>query len=366
MLSNQNYHTLLNFIYDIPTNNEGFLRNILRLFDAHFGVHVSFILIAPEASQAPKGADYRYIVQNMSPAHVKLYFSEYFQFDVFSDWSQKQKNNVVSLPHLNATTQAAYGQYLTSLGIASQVLIFLRHEEKILATISLFRSINEGDFTPEELQMFSFLERLITKQYLQIMSLHRATFLLDNFDSYFANLDVGVALLDSNNQILKANQAFSAYAQYIMEHGPIKDNIVTSGTVDISPAYLCAQKVVNYFGHHIITNPQDIKINCLLYRFQFHTNSIYYQSRANINSVEYQHLTFLTRQEKIESSELRSAFQHLTSRELVVISYLASGMSNAEIAEAMSISQFTVKTHLQNIYSKCNVSGRAELISQMN
>ena len=370
MLTSQNYHTLLKFAYDIPTESDGFFRNILRLFEVHFGVRVSLLLTCPVAARdcIPQWEEYRYIVRNLLPAIVKTYFSKFFQSDAFSQWIQTQHENVVSLTTLlseEQRAQSAYLQYLHSLGITSQAFIFLEWEQHTYAAISLFRHEDEGDFTPEELQMFSILARLITKQYLQTLSQNQATFLLHHFDSYFSNLDLGVALLNSHNQILIANQAFSEYSQYIISHGPINDDIVTSGTVNSSPAYLSGQKLVNYYGHHIITNPQKIKIECLLYRYQFHTKSIHYQSGADLNSVEYQHLTFLTRQEKIESPALRTALKHLTSRELVVVSNLASGMSNAEIAEAMSISQFTVKTHLQNIYSKCNVSGRSELISQL-
>jgi len=52
---------------------------------------------------------------------------------------------------------------------------------------------------------------------------------------------------------------------------------------------------------------------------------------------------------------------HLTSRERDVVGGIASGFSNREIAEKLSISEQTVKHHLRNIFDKTGVSNRLEL-----
>lgn len=53
-------------------------------------------------------------------------------------------------------------------------------------------------------------------------------------------------------------------------------------------------------------------------------------------------------------------FYALTEREREILRCLNSGMSRAEIAEALSVSQNTVKTHLKNVYAKLGVHSRAE------
>jgi len=55
----------------------------------------------------------------------------------------------------------------------------------------------------------------------------------------------------------------------------------------------------------------------------------------------------------------------LTVREQEVLQLILSGKSNREIAEALFISESTVKTHTRNIFSKYDVSSRAELISTL-
>ncbi len=52
----------------------------------------------------------------------------------------------------------------------------------------------------------------------------------------------------------------------------------------------------------------------------------------------------------------------LTRRELDVLSQLVEGLSNPEIADVLSISRSTVKTHVSNILDKLHVSSRVEAV----
>ncbi len=55
--------------------------------------------------------------------------------------------------------------------------------------------------------------------------------------------------------------------------------------------------------------------------------------------------------------------QDLTPREREVLALLVKGLSNAEIAERLSISESTVKFHVSNILSKLHASSRGEAIA---
>jgi DNA-binding CsgD family transcriptional regulator len=52
----------------------------------------------------------------------------------------------------------------------------------------------------------------------------------------------------------------------------------------------------------------------------------------------------------------------LTDREKEVLSQVARGRSNAEIAEALHISPATAKTHLNRLFSKLGARDRAQLV----
>ncbi len=61
-----------------------------------------------------------------------------------------------------------------------------------------------------------------------------------------------------------------------------------------------------------------------------------------------------------QQKESDSAPSNLTPRELDVLSHIAQGQSNREIAIALSISEKTVKTHVGNILSKLHLSDRTQ------
>ncbi|WP_379154650.1 response regulator [Paenibacillus sp. sgz5001063] len=60
------------------------------------------------------------------------------------------------------------------------------------------------------------------------------------------------------------------------------------------------------------------------------------------------------------SSALKSNEYGLSARELEVLHKLASGLRNQDIAEALFLSEGTVKNYISTIYSKLQVKGRRE------
>jgi two-component system NarL family response regulator len=55
--------------------------------------------------------------------------------------------------------------------------------------------------------------------------------------------------------------------------------------------------------------------------------------------------------------------ESLTDRELEVLTLVARGMSNKEIATSLAISETTVKTHLRSVFAKLRVLSRTEAIA---
>lgn len=68
-------------------------------------------------------------------------------------------------------------------------------------------------------------------------------------------------------------------------------------------------------------------------------------------------MQFFASLEPVSRSEL---FPELTEREREILSYIADGHTNAEIAEKLVISMKTVRNHVSNIFSKLQVADRAQ------
>jgi ATP/maltotriose-dependent transcriptional regulator MalT len=59
---------------------------------------------------------------------------------------------------------------------------------------------------------------------------------------------------------------------------------------------------------------------------------------------------------------LQRPAEPLTDREMMVLRYLPSQLSNIEIAQVLYLSVNTVKTHLRNIYRKLDVERRRDAV----
>jgi len=57
-----------------------------------------------------------------------------------------------------------------------------------------------------------------------------------------------------------------------------------------------------------------------------------------------------------------SAARELTAREHEIVRCVASGLRNAEVGEQLSITEATVKTHLNNIFQKLGLRDRLDLV----
>jgi two-component system NarL family response regulator len=60
---------------------------------------------------------------------------------------------------------------------------------------------------------------------------------------------------------------------------------------------------------------------------------------------------------------LRVQEEALTDREVQILGLLAEGKSNKGIAQALFISESTVKTHLKSLFNKLDATSRAEAIA---
>lgn len=58
-------------------------------------------------------------------------------------------------------------------------------------------------------------------------------------------------------------------------------------------------------------------------------------------------------------------FQELTDRESEVLCWVALGKTNPEIGSILSISAFTVKNHMQRVFTKLEVSNRAQAVGKL-
>lgn len=66
----------------------------------------------------------------------------------------------------------------------------------------------------------------------------------------------------------------------------------------------------------------------------------------------------------MEQERLKSEVKPLSKREKEILNYIAKGLSNKEVASVLGLSSTTVRTHLEHIYEKLNVTNRVEAVTE--
>jgi NarL family two-component system response regulator LiaR len=87
-----------------------------------------------------------------------------------------------------------------------------------------------------------------------------------------------------------------------------------------------------------------------------HALSETYQGESSLHPVIARKLI----RELHEPSDLPPAGESLTEREVEVLKFVAQGLPNQEIAEKLSLSERTVRTHVGNILNKLHLANRTQ------
>ena len=87
-------------------------------------------------------------------------------------------------------------------------------------------------------------------------------------------------------------------------------------------------------------------------------------SKPKIETVVVEKEVYVTRNENFVQDTLLVSQLELSKRELEILSLLAQGHSNQEIAAKLFVSLSTVKTHIQNLFEKLDVKRRTQAIEK--
>lgn len=85
-----------------------------------------------------------------------------------------------------------------------------------------------------------------------------------------------------------------------------------------------------------------------------------YHGRSQLHPDIAQKLVAHVQQDDPAREEIEDQLKELTPREVEVLSLVAQGLSNREIAAALSISPMTVKTHVSNVLGKLQLADRTQ------
>jgi NarL family two-component system response regulator LiaR len=87
-------------------------------------------------------------------------------------------------------------------------------------------------------------------------------------------------------------------------------------------------------------------------------------SKPKIETVVVEKEVYVSRNENFVLDTSLVSQLELSKRELEILSLLAQGHSNQEIAEKLFVSLSTVKTHIQNLFEKLDVKRRIQAVEK--
>ena len=87
-------------------------------------------------------------------------------------------------------------------------------------------------------------------------------------------------------------------------------------------------------------------------------------SKPKIETVVVEKEVYVSRNENFVLDTLLVSQLELSKRELEILSLLAQGHSNQEIAVKLFVSLSTVKTHIQNLFEKLDVKRRIQAVEK--
>lgn len=362
-LNKNDMKAVLNFISninDIDINQTDFRQSIIKTLGENFGYHhLTFFLVDDTVRS------YDPSVINMSSTLMNDYKQYYFQTDVFQSslFRMIYKSNtlykptVMSIKHImnyeSFENTEFYNDLLKKYNLHRELALPLQKDNHLLGCIGILKEKGEGNFTARDIYIGDILNKHISASF----SHHLITKKLNNdnqiLHATFLKLQIGVIILDSNFQPITMNEAAEDYCNELTNELSILNTVNNVVSAILSEMAMKPTPISPQL--QVICGHLDIKI------FPF------IAPEANGNLTTY-YTMYLTNMDTSFNTLLKHfTTQHgLTDREIEILNLIIAGMNNSEIGDYLYISINTVKTHILNIFKKCQVSGRVELINKCN
>ncbi len=207
----------------------------------------------------------------------------------------------------------------------------------------------EGNFTQDEMEVLRELFVFLGNGYKTYKKHEQSKIVSVIQNQVIALGEKAYLVVDDFLHILSYNDKAVQYLQDVLGHS-IEEQMEYENT--------------NYWLNLILGNEEgaveheQVRFrNVKDYVFRIQTHDQFYSN----NIIDRYHWITITREKHVKQVEQSKANVRLTKTEQKVAQLLYEGLTYKEIADELVVSYHTVKKHVQNIYSKCQVSRRHEL-----
>lgn len=257
-----------------------------------------------------------------------------------------------------------YLEWCKPQGLEDQVVIQLSMDDTMVANLGLGRHVSKLPVTEKEMADLRILAPHLRRAVLISNLLDGAMGKVETFEAALSAMNSGAVIVDGNLRILHANVA----ARRMLESGdPIRDD---EGRLEL-PAELVAGQLETAVsaadGPEVdlrrrgIGIPTRTKSGVPLVVHVMPLKRRHARSGLQLAAAAAVFISETAARAPMPIDAVSLLFE-LTPAEARIFELIAGGRTKRQIAEALSVAETTVKTHLANLYSKTDRHSRAELV----
>ncbi len=363
------------FALDIAQEREHFPKKVLSLLDKHFGFSRSIFFPYGDMQEAKQGfALKHYIAYGIPHGPMQAYKTRVFRDDIFHHKSLSphlKRNRVVFtddiMPFLEYE-KTPYGIHMLAMDMYYQACIYLFAGDRVVASVALLRSKEEGAFQEEERLLLDYLCKLLEGSYQQFLLQTGEAKVLDDFHLFFEDMNLGATMLNQELTVVQANSRAKEIGNIYWEQLRNTGGRFLRSSDQVEQRYQFVQAMVNEISELILTKhnlagDNDLLLPCVGGEIHFQHSS--FLSASVTGAIQTWHILTMKYKSKQLPQDLGGPYNSLTQQERRITYYLATGMKNEDIAQELHISIYTVRTHIANIYKKFEVSNKVDLLMAM-
>ncbi|MDO9534328.1 MAG: LuxR C-terminal-related transcriptional regulator [Bacillota bacterium] len=340
----------------VPPNN--FRQQVLLSLKDIFGYQrSSFFLIDDYGNMVDP------VTINIDDFYCNVYSQHYFKIDALHPWNLNQnfilkRRNIIKtsdiIPDSKFKTTEYYNDFLSKQNIYHEIAVFLLDGSKLIGVIGLFRSSKEKGFSINEINSLQKVSTHVSSALASELLLDDTQCKKEILETFSKQTPTGLIIFDKSLKVHFLNEKAKEVCEDVMqgEKTQTPQQFIKS---------LLAEKTNWQSGFKktiLSTSLTHYTIRILpAIHYYFHFKELFMVCiQPDIISTKKQ----------IPGEVTVSEDTPLTKRERDILELLMKGMKNKEIADALFLSVHTVKTHMQNIFKKMDVTNRMSLYHKMN
>lgn len=350
---------------------DSYIKEIINNLSDCFQFDRCHVFLQKENSSIPT-----YYLKNMEKKYVQQYLDYYHHKDPLGFCTGTASNPRLTLGPLHErgivmwqnflsyksfVSSEYYNDFLKPQNIFFEVMGYLKFEDTMLGITGMYRSRESKAFCNRDLQRLKFLCSFIALG-LNNIKIHNKFNMQTSIIETLGHLSSGAIILmdDKFNPIYMNLMAKKICSETSNNRSNRKNHLNSIPYVFLKDCDLLQERANKNQGRPLMQPIRRV--------IRFKSNDFIVNSQLLEKPFQSAfEKAFLVRIDPVNNSyeldqkKIKGLF-NLTRRESEIVSYIAKGEKNTDIARKLYISELTVKTHIQNIFEKMSANSRSAVI----